>query len=208
MKDLFLLTADADAEAILRSVLPRHKALGIRSITFDIRRFPGRDAGMVNKGPETVRVLAPKKDYSRVALFWDYHGSGWESRTPDDGVKRIQQRLDGVTWSGRSDAIVMVPELEEWLWRCPQSIATHLGITHAELEAAAERAADKLGKSVTHCRREMPKELFEIVLHFRKRRQPLPEDFKALGARADLELWQASESFARMTGILRNWFPG
>ena len=111
MKDLFVLTADADAEALFRSVLQRHKALHIRPIDFDIRRFPGRDSGMVNQGPEVARVLANKLDYSRVLLVWDHHGSGWESRNPQQAVSRIQERLDGVTWTDRSSAIVFVPEL-------------------------------------------------------------------------------------------------
>ena len=116
MKDLFVLTADADAEALMRAVLSRHKALQIRQIDFDIKRFPGRDNGMVKEGPEIARVLVNKSEYSRLLLMWDHHGSGWEKLNPDQAAIRIQERLDGVTWTGRSSAMVLVPELEEWLW--------------------------------------------------------------------------------------------
>jgi hypothetical protein len=40
----------------------------------------------------------------------------------------IQKRLDGVTWAGRSAAVVAIPEIEEWLWHCHKSMAKHLGM--------------------------------------------------------------------------------
>jgi hypothetical protein len=116
-------------------------------------------------------------------------------------------RLDGVTWAERSSAIVFVPELEEWLWHSPRSIARYLGITDHELSLMVERAAAVLGKSFDRCRRELPKELFESVFRGKKRRQPLPEDFKSLGSSADLTQWTGSESFVRLTRILQEWFP-
>ena len=82
MKDLFVLTADSDAQAVMRSVLVRHKALGIRPIEAEVQRFPGRDSGMVKEGPEIVRALIKKADYSRLILVWDHHGSGWHARDP------------------------------------------------------------------------------------------------------------------------------
>ncbi len=40
MKDLYVLTADADAEAVMRSVLNRYLSMKIRQINFDIDRNP------------------------------------------------------------------------------------------------------------------------------------------------------------------------
>jgi hypothetical protein len=207
MKDLFVLTADADAEALLRALLGRHRALQIRPIEFDVRRFPGRDAGMVKEGPEIVRMLVNKSDYSRVLLTWDRHGSGWESRSAEQALSLIQTRLDGVTWAERSSAIVFVPEVEEWLWHSPRAIARHLGVTEHELSQVVEKAAVGIGNSLDRCKSELPKELFESVFRSKKRRQPLPEDFKSLGSSADLTQWMGSESFVRLTRILQGWFP-
>ena len=207
MKDLYVLTADADAEALLQSILMRHTALEIRPITYKIHRYPGRDSGMVKQGPEIARVLVNKTEYSRLLLIWDHHGSGWESRSSENAVERIQARLDGVTWVGRSSAIVLVPELEEWLWHCPQSIRAHLGMKESEFVALTEKAALALEKSVDYCRQELPKELFQTVLYGKKRRRPLPEDFKILGASADVARLSSSNTFARLTSILQEWFP-
>lgn len=77
MKDLFVLTADSDAEALIKSVLQRHRDLKIHPISFEVQRFTGRDSGMVKEGPEIARVMVQKSEYSRLILVWDHHGSGW-----------------------------------------------------------------------------------------------------------------------------------
>lgn len=115
MKDLFGLTADADAEAIFKSVLSRHEALNIRPVEFDVKRFPGRDSGMVRQGPEIARVSVDKGHYHKLLLAWDHDGSGWERKSPDQAEGLIQERLNGVTWMNRSAAMAFVPELEVWL---------------------------------------------------------------------------------------------
>jgi hypothetical protein len=207
MKDLFILAADSDMEALMRAVLARHRDLQIRPITFEVRRFFGRDSGMVTIGPEIARDLVNKNEYSRLILVWDHHGSGWHALDAGEAVARIQRRLDGVTWTDRSGAVVIVPELEEWLWGCPTSIARHLELTAAEFDAATARAAAQLNRSRERCCRELPKELFEKIVYYHKRRRPLPEDFKALGSSANLSTWTRSDTFDRFVKILRSWFP-
>jgi hypothetical protein len=206
MKDLFVLVADADAQALLQSLLGRHQALGIRPISYHIHRFPGRDSGMVKEGPEIARVLVDKTQYSRLLLIWDHHGSGWEPKGAERSTALIQERLDGVTWLHRASALVLLPELEEWLWHCQRSIALHLRMTEGELSASMQRAASRLGKPPEQSMRELPKELFEIVLHGRMRRKPLPEDFQTLGASAKIADLRRSASFQSFSRILQEWF--
>jgi hypothetical protein len=194
MKDLFVWTADSDAQALIRAVLQRHRDLQIHPISFDVDRLFSRDSGMVKEGPEIARAKVKKTEYSRLILIWDHDGSGWERVVPEQAVTRIQQRLDGVTWTDRSAAVVIVPELEEWLWHCPASVARHLGVSAADLDTLP-------------CCREKPKELFEGVLYYNRRRKPLPEDFRMLGSSANLAKWSASETFGRLVEILRAWFP-
>src|SRR5437899_1669556 len=88
----------------------------------------------------------------------------------------FKKRLNGVTWTDRSAAIVVVPEMEEWLWHCPASIARYFGIDAAELDAVMARALISLNLSRERCCREKPKELFETILYARGRRKPLPAD--------------------------------
>jgi hypothetical protein len=207
VKDLFVLTADSDMEAVLRAVLARHRNLRIHPISFEVRRFTGRDSGMVKEGPEIARVMVNKSLFSKLILMWDHHGSGKELRSADEAIAGIQVRLDGVTWAKRSAAVAIVPELEEWLWHSPRAIARHLGLNDEEFDGHAEHAATLLERAREQCCRELPKELFQAVLYRVKRRGPLPEDFKALGASANLSEWSASGSFHSFVQTLRTWFP-
>jgi hypothetical protein len=65
MKDLFVLTADSDMQALVREVLGRHRDLQIRPIRFEVERYTGRDAGMVKDGPEFARMRVQKTEFHR-----------------------------------------------------------------------------------------------------------------------------------------------
>ena len=65
MKDLFVWTADSDAQALIRAVLQRHRDLQIHPISFDVDRLFSRDSGMVKEGPEIARAKVKKTEYSR-----------------------------------------------------------------------------------------------------------------------------------------------
>jgi hypothetical protein len=207
MKDLFVMTADSDAQALMKAVLRRPRTLGIRPISFEVQRLTGRDPGMVKEGPELVRAMVRKTDYARMLLVWDHEGSGWHSDPPDGAVTRIQERLDGVTWSDRSAAIVIVPELEEWLWHCPKGMARCLGLDIDAVERDVSLEATKLKLTPERCRREKPKELFEAVFYRSKRHKPLLKDFDALGSYANLKDWRKSSTFSRFVDTLKAWFP-
>lgn len=129
MTDLFVLTADADALAVMNAVLARPGDLGIRPVSFRVDRHFGRDPGVVKDGPELARMKAPKREFSKVILLWDHQGSGWEPRfTPAESEARIQARLDGVSWKDHSCAIALAPELEAWLCQDSSAIARFLGV--------------------------------------------------------------------------------
>jgi hypothetical protein len=205
MKDLFVYTADTDALAAIRSVLQRPEAIGIRPIDSLVDRFPGRDSGMIKEGPEIIRRLNLKSQFQKLILIWDYHGSGAKSQTQsrDD----IRLRLRQVTWEDRSEAVVIFPELEEWLWHDQYALASFLKTNVRGLEQHVQNFADKQNVAPATCRREFPKELFEHCLYKVQRRKPLPEDFKGIAAAADLAAWETSTTFKVFADILRGWFP-
>lgn len=206
MKDLLVFTADADAEAVMRSVLKRNQSLKIRTITFDIKRNPLRDSGMVQNGPELARLERGK--FKKILLIWDFHGSGHERRhTSEDSQKQIQERLDSVTWQGNGCAIVIVPELEEWLWHNLASVLQHLRLNAEQFEDWRTNFALRYKEKPENIDRKAPKELFEFIVREKLRRTISPRDFEKIAERASLVDWQNSESFAGVTAILRQWFP-
>jgi hypothetical protein len=207
MKDLYVLTADTDALAVIKSVMGRPRDLGIRSIEWEVDRHAGRDSGMVKDGPELIRMKIKKAEFQKVLLIWDYHGSG-ESRLPQQSRDAIRLRLRQVTWEDRSEAVVVVPEIEEWLWHDPAALAQNLEIDIARLQQHIDSFVLERTEDEGTCKMHYPKELFEFCLYQTRRRKPLPEDFRLISASANLIGWQASTTFAALVEILRNWFPG
>ena len=196
MKDLFVLTADADMQAVLKTILARHQALGIRKISFLVDRHPMRDSGMVKDGPELARMQVQKDQYARLVLIWDHEGSGHQGEA-SSAVAEITKRLDRASWIGRSGGIAIAPELEEWIWHNPESVAKQLGLPRDRLDAEFARRDAAAG----------PKELLEYLFLRTLRRRPLPRDFEEIASVASVRQWMASESFGALVAMLRSWFP-
>lgn len=206
MKDLFILTADADALAFIKSILSRHKALGIRPITYEAERHIMRDSGVISNGPELARMKKGK--CQKVLLLWDYHGSGHEKRySADESVAKIQERLDGVTWTGNSGAIAAVPELEEWLWHTDASIASYFGVERDIITGWMNEYAVKKRSTTDKIIQTFPKEMFEYICIEKLKRSISPRDFEEIGKIASINALQGSTSFATITTLLRCWFP-
>lgn len=205
MKDLFVLTADLDAKVVMQSVLQRYESLSIRPISFDVDRHTMRDAGVVKDGPELVRRC--KGIYKKVLLLWDYHGSGWHKFSPEECVLKIQTRLDSVTWKDNSGAVVLVPELEEWVWQNESSICKRFGISEDNLKNWVFDFAVKQKTSVENVKKFKPKELLEFICLDKVGRTISPKDFEVIARTASLTDWMTSESFASLVSLLRDWFP-
>lgn len=206
MKDLFLLTADADALAFMKSVLARPEALGIRPITIEFMRHPMKDAGVVKDGPETARLYKGK--CAKALMLWDHHGSGHETRYPaDKSAVLIQERLAGISWAGNSGAVALVPELEEWLWCAAPSVAHYFAVAHDTLQSWMNEYAGKKRLSVEEITKKYPKELFEYLCVSKMKRSISPRDFEEIGKGIKIGDLAQSASFARILELLRNWFP-
>jgi hypothetical protein len=206
MKDLLVYVADADALAFLRSTLTKHQALGIRSISFDIERHPQRDAGMVQSGAELTRMK--KGRYKKALMMWDHHGSGRDHKQePSEVGGEVQGKLDSYSWSQNSAVVVLVPELEQWLWHCENAVAAHCGVTTAELEQWIAERAQKLRSTISAIKREQPKELFEFLMREKLKRTISPRDFEEIGKRASVAALMACDSFRSIMETLQVWFP-
>ncbi|MBF0460837.1 MAG: hypothetical protein HQL87_05515 [Magnetococcales bacterium] len=205
MKDLFVLTADADALAVMRQVLSRHYSLGIREITYEVDRHTGRDAGMIHTGPALVQFK--KGEFKHVLLLWDHQGSGKECMNLNTVQNNMTSQLDGFTWKDNNLVIAVMPELEEWLWHNPEALLKHLDITENELNVWLTEFAKKAGNDIDSLRRAQPKEMFEHLVYKKKQGKPGPDDFDKIASIASLTQWQQSASFRAIVEGLRQWFP-
>ena len=207
MKDLFVYTADADAQQFLKSILNRPQALSIKPIEFHVERHTGRDSGMVQSGAELARMQ--KKAFRHALLTLDHHGSGrvGPGRLPQDIINEIQGKLNKFSWSDRSSVVIFVPELEQWLWHAENAMLAHFELTGNLLNSWVDDRAKKLGRSVEDLKTNQPKELFEYIIRDRLRRTISPRDFEEIGKRAGVDGLMKSQSFAAIVNLLRCWFP-
>ena len=113
MKDLALLVADKNMDFAMRGILNRHKALGIRSVSYEIRQHVNRDGGVRTTGPETLALLRQQFRHGIVMLDWE--GSGSKAKIAISLEQELDARLER-TWGDRAKAIVIEPELDVWIW--------------------------------------------------------------------------------------------
>jgi hypothetical protein len=113
MKDLALLVADKNMDFAMRGILNRHKALGTRSVSYEIRQHVNRDGGVRTTGPETLALLRQQFRHGIVMLDWE--GSGSKAKSAIALEQELDARLER-TWGDRAKAIVIEPELDVWIW--------------------------------------------------------------------------------------------
>ena len=122
--DLFVLVADLDMANALEGLLSRSGDLGIRDVTFDIRRHPDRDSGCRTGSVEYLRPYLNR--YDHALIVFDRHGCG-DNRPRQDIQRYVDDRLARNGWERRAKAIVIDPELEAWTWSASPAVSRILG---------------------------------------------------------------------------------
>ena len=67
MKDLYVLAADADMEAVFRAILARPDSLGIRPISFEIKLYWEHDASSTTSSSRSITTAAGATIVPRIA---------------------------------------------------------------------------------------------------------------------------------------------
>jgi hypothetical protein len=114
IKDLVVLTADGQMQAVVKGLLARHHSLGIRPITFDSLKHPQRDAGCRVAGTEFLSIFT--RQFHHAILMFDWEGCGETRQTHTELEKELEGQLSSAGWSARSAVIIINPELENWIW--------------------------------------------------------------------------------------------
>ena len=115
MKDLVVLVADKNMEFTVRGLLERMpRSENIRNITYDIFNHPENDPGILNHSHDFLRPLTQEYNYCMVLL--DHEGCGHEQQSREEIEATIEHNLSANGWADRCCAIVISPELENWMW--------------------------------------------------------------------------------------------
>jgi hypothetical protein len=194
---LVVLVADKNMEATVRGLLERHEILGIRPLRADVFVHPYRDPGVLNDAHNFLRPL--HKQYERALVLFDHEGCGRETQTPSQLQAGVRQRLESSGWSGRCEVILLVPELEVWVWSDSPYVPQALGLGSEELA----QVLNQYGKTATG-KPERPKEAMETAL----RRSRIPRSsalYSELARNVNLQRC-ADPAFQQLRDTLRQWF--
>lgn len=124
-KDLIVVVADADAEKAIVALLQRRQSLGIRKISYDIRRHVQRDPGCRTAVDSFLRPEI--KSYRQALVVFDWEGAGAEDQVPEEIEVQVENCLSRAGWAGRCAAVVIQPELEAWVWSDSPHVPETLG---------------------------------------------------------------------------------
>lgn len=124
-KNLIVLTADKNMEFSVMGILNRHEALGIRSLSYDIRVHVERDPGCLRKSHYFLKPFANR--YAYALVIFDREGCGRDELSREALEQKVEEKLAQNGWSNRSAAIVPDPELEIWVWSDSPHVDTVLG---------------------------------------------------------------------------------
>lgn len=204
MKDLIVLAADKSMEHALKGVLGRPVALGIRRITFDILVHPERDPGCANRGVRFLNSSGFSRRYRFGLLVFDYEGCGKEQFTPTELQKALNVDFSHTDWRDQAKTVVIVPELEAWLWRDSRHLEEVVGWKTKQRgiyrwlreNGWIEQGDLKPGR---------PKEAFEAALRRTMKRRS-SSLYLQIAQRVSLAKCE-DKSFQDLTEVLRAWFP-
>lgn len=198
-KDLVVLVADKNMEATVRTLLEkRHQALCIRQVQADIFVHPRRDPGVLREADNFLRGFCEKYHYALV--MFDYEGCGQENQSPNQLEADVKKLLENAGWAGRCEVIVLVPELEIWVWSNSPHLPAVLGLKPKEMQSILARySKNSLGKP------KRPKEAMEECL----RQSKVPRSSSIYAELAEkVSLQHCSEpSFVKFRSVLQKWFP-
>lgn len=200
MKDLVLLVPDNKIEQTLLGLLTRTQALGIRSLELEKPVVhPHRDPGVYHTARE---MLAPYERECRYALVvFDAAWGGAPSSDAGELAAHVERNCR-CAWGERVRCIVIVPEIEAWVWTESPRVSEALGwsswpdlrawLQRNGLWAAGERKpAD-------------PKRAFEDAV--RERQLPPSSAIFSRIARTASFSRCTDPSFLHLAAALRQWF--
>jgi hypothetical protein len=200
-RDLIVLVADKNTDYGLRGLLRRPQALGTRPIEAQIVVHPRRDPGCRREAHNFLRAFT--RDFQRALVIFDRDGSGYDG-TREALENDLSARLNSSGWDGRSEVVVIDPELEIWVF-APSPHVEHClewPRNRGRVRAWLERQG-AWGRQ--HQKPHAPRDALEQVLRAiqRPRSSTL---YECLGARVGLR--QCSDrAFQKLVTTLRTWFP-
>ena len=198
---LVVLAADREIEEAMRAVLGRPESLGMRPVPFECRRHPNRDAGCRASAVEFLRPFQNR--FSHALVVFDREGCG-SSKTRDGIERTVETELARNGWRTCGKAIVIDPELEEWLWSDSPAVLKGLGWSRGYAELRSWLEEEEMWDH-SSAKPHKPKAALNRTL-WRTRRRRSARLYGEIAADVSLARCQDA-AFGKLKAILQAWFP-
>ena len=202
-RDLVVLVADKNMEAVMVGLLGRPQSLSIRAISFDVFVHPRRDPGCLTGADDFLRPFSSA--YHHALVLFDHEGCGRELISPEALAVEVKARLEGVGWADRAEAVVLAPELEIWAWTESPHVPRCLGWAD-RVPPLRQWLAEAGYWQTDETKPRQPKAAFEAAL--REVRKPRSSAIYGDLARSVSLKGHTEAAFLRLTRTLHEWFSG
>jgi hypothetical protein len=202
MNDLLVSVADSHQEKIMEAWLPRLPAAsGTQPFSYFIIRNLGSDSGSYHDSHELLRPFVHQHRFALV--LFDYEGCGAEHRKTRSQVEaEVEGMLAANGWAGRCAAIVVAPEIENWLWIDNPNVQEAIGWEATTSLYQWARATHRMGPG--EMKPKQPKEtLYEAL---RMSRTPVSSAiYRKIAAKVSYKKCE-DPAFQKMLAQLLAWF--
>ena len=199
-RDLIVLVADGTMRETIRTILSRHRALGIRPLEFLVVPHPEHDPGVCLRSQDFLRPFST--GYRHAMVMFDLEGSG-RSESAEDLAAEVEERL-AVVWGDACASIVLDPELERWFWSDSPEVDQVLGWQGREPDLRTWLVGQEL-LSPGEWKPDRPKKAVERALEAARKPRSAAL-YRRLAGSVSLRRC-ADQSFSRFRSVLQRWFP-
>lgn len=123
--DLVVLTADKNMKFAIQGLLNRPKAIGMRTVKSAFYIHPESDPGCLRRADAFLRPFINR--FAHAIVMFDREGCGREQSTREDLEAKVEWDLSQSGWGDRALAIVIDPELENWVFSDSPEVDTAIG---------------------------------------------------------------------------------
>ena len=199
--DLIALVADKNMEYAIRGILARHQSLGVRPVDREVYVHPERDPGCLRRCEHFLRPFAGQ--FERAIVMFDREGCGRDAASRDELESDVERRLAATGWGNRSAAIVVDPELENWVWSESPHVDDILGWSGVE-PTLRDWLVTRGYLTQESAKPDRPKEAMESALQAAQVRRS-SSLYRELASRVSLTHC-ADPAFLKLRSLLQAWF--